>query len=69
MRFYFLFSNLIPFYNYADARLKFVYVRPAIDNDYEKRVKYNIRWKIQVFYQPINIHKIKNFSIIMHNYA
>ena len=43
-------------YNYTDARLKFVYVRPAIDNDYVKKVKYTITWEIQVFYQPIKLY-------------
>ena len=33
----------------AEVRLKFVSVRPAIDNDYEKRVKYDVTWKTQVF--------------------
>ena len=38
----------------AEARLKFVLVRPAIDNDYEKKVKYDVTWKTQVLYHAPN---------------
>ena len=41
----FLFSNL-----YTDAVIKFVFVRPSIDNDYEGKVKYDVTWTAEVFY-------------------